>query len=316
MLTVKDLAKQYGDVAALGGISFHISPGETTGIFGLEGAGKTTLLDILSGYLLNYTGNAECDGADLRRQPMAYRAKIAYIPQNCTPYPDMTVREYGCFLAGLHGLGSGKKARHRVEESLQFVGILPLAEYSLQTLGAQDCARAALAAALAPEPEVLFIDEPFAGLRMDEIVGQQALLRAVAQRTTLVVASRSIFGFSELCKRTIVLNKGRIANESGSNLFARTDAKARVRLRVACAPAKAKAAFQFIPGILNIDFRSAPEKGVWDILIDSDGQEDIRAQVWFAAAAAQVPVLEMRYLHISPEDIFLQLTGQNQGEGV
>ena len=49
MLTVKDLAKQYGDVAALGGISFHISPGETTGIFGLEGAGKTTLLDILSG---------------------------------------------------------------------------------------------------------------------------------------------------------------------------------------------------------------------------------------------------------------------------
>ena len=150
MLTVKDLAKQYGDVAALGGISFHISPGETTGIFGLEGAGKTTLLDILSGYLLNYTGNAECDGADLRRQPMAYRAKIAYIPQNCTPYPDMTVREYGCFLAGLHGLGSGKKARHRVEESLQFVGILPLAEYSLQTLGAQDCARAALAAALAP----------------------------------------------------------------------------------------------------------------------------------------------------------------------
>ncbi len=116
------------------------------------------------------------------------------------------------------------------------------------------------------------IDEPFAGLRMDEIVGQQALLRAVAQRTTLVVASRSIFGFSELCKRTIVLNKGRIANESGSNLFARTDAKARVRLRVACAPAKAKAAFQFIPGILDIDFRSAPEKGVWDILIDSDGR--------------------------------------------
>ena len=130
MLTVKDLAKQYGDVAALGGISFHISPGETTGIFGLEGAGKTTLLDILSGYLLNYTGNAECDGVDLRRQPMAYRAKIAYIPQSCVPSFNYTLLEVVMMgLTNQIGVFDAPRPEHKTAalEAMESLGIAHLA---------------------------------------------------------------------------------------------------------------------------------------------------------------------------------------------
>jgi ABC-2 type transport system ATP-binding protein len=314
MLTVKNISKHYGDTAALSGISFHIAPGETTGIFGMPASGKTTLLDIISGYLLRYTGNVELCGVDLRKQPSLYRRQLVYIPAGGGLYPEMTVEEYALFVCGINCRQSGKNKK-AVAEAMRFAGIEALAAYPIQSLNALDRAKVAVAAALATGPELLLIDQPFYGLRMDEIAVYQNFLKAVAQRLTLVVASDSISGFSEICKRTIILNKGKMASAAAENLFAIKNTGARIRLRIACAPSQIKAAFQFIPGILDVDFHSAPEKGVWDVVIDTEEGTDIRKQIWFAAATFKVPVLEMRYLHISPEDIFLQLTGQNQGEG-
>lgn len=314
MLTVKNISKHYGDTAALSGISFHIAPGETTGIFGMSASGKTTLLDIISGYMLRYTGHVELCGVDLHKHPSLYRRQIAYIPTGGGLYPEMTVEEYALFVGGLNHRKNGK-CKKKVAEAMRFAGIESLAAYPIQSLNTLDRAKVAVAAALATEPKLLLIDQPFYGLRMDEIAVYQNFLKAVAQRLTLIVASDSISGFSEICKRTIILNKGKMASTAGENFFAMKNTGARVRLRIACAPSQVKAAFQFIPGILDLDFQSAPEKGVWDVLIHAEEGIDIRRQIWFAAATSKVPVLEMRYLNISPEDIFLQLTGQNQGEG-
>ncbi len=315
MLTVKNVSKHYGDTAALSGVSFHIKQGETTGIFGMKSAGKTTLLDIISGYLLRYTGNIEFCGINIKKQAAFCRKQIAYIPEGNKLFPEMSVREYMTFFCGINQV-KGMQCRKAIDDELSFAGIYSLSEYPIRALNALDCARTAIAAALATSPKILLIDQPFYGLRMDEVRVHQVFLKAVAQRTTLVIASDSIAGFSDVCKQTLVLNKGRLVSNDGVNLFSMADTKARIRLRIACVPSQAKAAFQFIPGIRDIDFRSAPEQGVWDVLIDSENGEDIRKQIWFAAATAKVPVLEMRYLHISPEDMFLQLTGQNQGEDI
>lgn len=314
MLTVKNLSKHYGDTAALGGISFHIAPGETTGVFGMPASGKTTLMDILSGYLLHYSGSVEICGADLRKQPALCRSNVAYIPAGYEMYPDMLAEEYVLFICGINGK-SGKAAKTAGQGAMRFSGVEALRRRQIRSLNALERARLAIAAALSTNPKLMLIDQPFDGLRTEEITLQQALLKAVAQRVTLIVAADSISGFSEICKRTIVLNKGRIAPAASENLFAMQDARARVRLRIACAPAQAKAALQFVPGVRDIDFFSASERGIWDVLIHTEGGEDIRKQIWFAAAASKVPVLEMRYIRISPEDVFLQLTGQSQSGG-
>ena len=285
MLSIKGIYKHFGDNNVLNGVNIEVEKGEVVVILGPSGSGKTTMLRCI-----NFLETADEGSITVNQYTITSREKSKKKIRTLRRKTAMVFQQYNLFRNRtavenvMEGLIIVKKmdkaaARKKAEAALAEVGLLEKKDFYPAQLSGGQQQRVAIARTLAPEPEVLFIDEPFAGLRMDEIVGQQALLRAVAQRTTLVVASRSIFGFSELFKRTIVLNKGRIANEAGSNLFARTDAKARVRLRVACAPAKAKAAFQFIPGILDIDFRSAPEKGVWDILIDSDGQEDIRAQV-------------------------------------
>lgn len=312
MLKVKNLSKYYGDTAALSGISFHIAPGETTGIFGMIGSGKTTLLDILSGYLLKYGGCVELEGKDIRKDAAQSRKEIAYIPQGGALYQEMTVREYMRFLCGINRIRSTKQ-KNEMKEVLEFSGLANIEEYPIRALNALDQAKVSIAAALALQPKVLLIDQPFHGLRTDEAAQHKLFLKAVAQRTTLVIASDTIGGFSDLCKRTIILNKGRIASDR-DNLFDMPARKMGIRLRVACAPTQVRAAFRFVSGVAEMDFHSTSETGVWDVVVNAKQGEDIRHALWFAAASYKVPVLEMRSLHISPEDIYLQLSGREQEE--
>ena len=82
-----------------------------------------------------------------------------------------------------------------------------------------------MAAALTKAPKILLIDEPYGGLRSNETDAHSKFLKAVAQKTTLIMASSSIVGFSELCKRTIILNRGRIVSNTDANLFQNKERK-------------------------------------------------------------------------------------------
>ncbi len=315
MFVVDSLTKYFGYVAAISGVSFQIDEFETTGIFGTSTSGKTTLLDILSGYLLKYRGKISIDGNDVSSDPAMLRRYVAYIPKDGSLYTDMNVMDFMNFYCDINGIHR-RRRKSVIQDNLEFAGCQNMTRQNISNLNKYDRTRLSVAAALTSDPKLLLIDEPYGGLRSNEIDAHSKFLKAVAQRTTLLMASSSIVGFSELCKRTIILNRGRIVSNTDTNLFQNKERKKFIRMKISSAPETVKEAFQFVPGIIDLDFSQSPEQGLWDVIVNiaDDTDDNIREQVWNAASTAGIPVYEMRMLQVSPEDLYLQMTGRDTAE--
>src|SRR6184192_2647572 len=109
MIHVSQLTKYYGDYPAVQDVSFDVPAGQIVGFLGPNGAGKSTTMRILAGYLAATSGSASIDGIDVFWDPLAVRRRIGYMPENCPLYPEMRVREYLRFRAGIKGLYGAKR---------------------------------------------------------------------------------------------------------------------------------------------------------------------------------------------------------------
>jgi len=117
-IEVKDLVKIYGEQKAVDTISFRVNKAEIVGFLGPNGAGKSTTMKIITGYLGQDGGQAFVCGIDVNEHPLETKKKIGYLPEANPLYPDMYVREYLDFIAGVHGVG-GKK------EKIEAEGLMP-----------------------------------------------------------------------------------------------------------------------------------------------------------------------------------------------
>jgi ABC-2 type transport system ATP-binding protein len=104
VIQVSQLTKYYGDYAAIRDVSFEVGRQQVVGFLGPNGAGKSTTMRILAGFLTASSGKAIVAGHDVLTDPLAARASIGYMPENCPLYPEMRVAEYLDFRAGLKGL--------------------------------------------------------------------------------------------------------------------------------------------------------------------------------------------------------------------
>src|SRR6187401_1162805 len=109
MIEAAGLSKFYGPFVAIKDISFSIPEGQIVGFLGPNGAGKSTTMRILAGYLAATSGSARIDDIDVFWNPVAARRRIGYMPENCPLYPEMRVREYLHFRAGVKGLHGGRR---------------------------------------------------------------------------------------------------------------------------------------------------------------------------------------------------------------
>lgn len=309
MLLVNNITKYYGKDPVLNGISFQVEQGETTGIFGQTTSGKTTLMDILSGYMLNYKGSVELRDSDgkLVEKPFSY---ISYIPKGIPMYDTMTGEEYFDFIAGINGI---KKKRKRSSETdwFSFAGLSDSKTKYISELSQYERMKLSVISYLSIGTRVLLIDEPYFGMKVSEIEELSVFLRAVALKTTLIVTSSTITGFSQLCKRTIIINQGRIVSNSRGNFFNSGGRRNYIKLRMMCDQAKARAIFRFVSGISDLDFKLTDEKDAVEVIINAENGIDIRSTIWEAVVNSKVPLLEMRTLKVSSEDIYLQLSGKN-----
>jgi sulfate transport system ATP-binding protein len=162
MIAVHDVTKRFGDFVALGGVSLEIPDGSLTALLGPSGSGKSTLLRIIAGLEVPDTGTVEIHGRDATRVPTQQRG-IGFVFQHYAAFKHMTVRDNVAF--GLVIRKEPKeKVRARVQELLEVVGLAGYADrYPSQLSGGQR-QRMALARALAVEPTVLLLDEPFGAL--------------------------------------------------------------------------------------------------------------------------------------------------------
>ena len=206
-LELAGLRRSFDDVVALDGLSFSVAPGTLFGFVGRNGAGKTTTMRIICGLL------APDDGAVLwRGEPIDARARqrIGYMPEERGLYPKMRVGDQLEYFGVLHGLPHAR-ARAAAGEWLERLGLLDRAGARLEQLSQGNQQRVQLAAALVHRPDLLVLDEPFAGL--DPIVCDllTGVLREQAARGVPVLfSSHQLELVEHVCTSVAIIDRGRL----------------------------------------------------------------------------------------------------------
>ncbi len=210
MIHVQNLTKYYGDYPAVRDVSFSVPKGQIVGFLGPNGAGKSTTMRILAGYLAATSGEATIDGIDVFWDPVAVRHRIGYMPENCPLYPEMRVREYLHFRAGIKGL-HGARRRQRLDYVLQRCWLEDVDRQLIGTLSKGYRQRVGLADTLLADPAVLILDEPTAGLDPTQIRETRNLIRELGQEHTLILSTHILPEVEMTCNRLIIIHQGRVA---------------------------------------------------------------------------------------------------------
>jgi ABC-2 type transport system ATP-binding protein len=215
-IEVAQLLKQYGEQKAVNQASFTVGKGEIVGFLGPNGAGKSTTMKMITGYLQADNGKATVCGIDVKADPIAVKRKIGYLPEANPLYPDMYVREYLSFIAGVHKVKDKKAA---VENVIALTGLTVESKKKIGQLSKGYKQRVGLAAALIHDPEVLILDEPTSGLDPNQIVEIRNVIKQQGKNKTVLFSSHILQEVEAICDRVIIINKGNIvANDSLANL--------------------------------------------------------------------------------------------------
>jgi len=213
VLEARDLAKNFGGLAAVTSLSFRVEAGEIFAIIGPNGAGKTTTLDLLSGMLAPTAGTVHLAGRDVTRLPPYARCHLGLgrAFQVVQPFPEMTVEE-NVLVGAQFGERSvsGAEARRRADEALERTGMDRLRDVPAEDLNLLQEKRLEIARALATNPEVLLLDEVMAGLRPAEAREAVTLVKQLnAEGVTVVFIEHVMPVVRDLAHRVLVMDYGR-----------------------------------------------------------------------------------------------------------
>jgi len=208
LLSTSGLGHAYGDIVALHHLDFSVPPGRI-GLVGANGAGKSTLIRILLGILDPTEGSASVLGVDVAADPIAVRSRVGYMPEGpCLPLAQ-TAADFTVYAAELAGIPA-KAARQRASDVLTLVG---LHEERFRYLGEFSTGmkqRAMLAQAIVHDPELVFLDEPTAGLDPE---GREEMLALIARLgefgINVLVSSHVLTDIESTCDWVIMLDGGR-----------------------------------------------------------------------------------------------------------
>ena len=208
-IQITGLSKTIDKQLILNNISFEIATGEIVGFLGPNGAGKTTTMRILTGSLGYDAGSVRIDGMEVKTDRTKTNALIGYLPENNPLYPDMYVREYLHFVAGIYGIKADKKAL--VEEIIEQIGLLPEAHKKIKQLSKGYKQRVGLAQAILPDPKVLILDEPTTGLDPNQLEEIRSLIKKIGKDKTILLSTHILQEVKALCNRVILIHQGEIA---------------------------------------------------------------------------------------------------------
>lgn len=223
-LAVKNLNKSFGGLRVTNGVNLVVAPGERRLIIGPNGAGKTTLFNLITGEIQPDTGSVSLFDRDITRVPSRRRAHLglARTYQIITLFPrDTIMRNVMLALLGLsplrwNPLVAMDQQQHLVDAAkaaLERIGLVHLAERPLAQTSYGERRRVEIAMALAQKPKVLLLDEPFAGLSIDERQDVQRVLLAIPREVTVVMIEHNMDVALEFADRITLLHFGEVIVE-------------------------------------------------------------------------------------------------------
>ena len=312
MIEVSNLAKHYGDKAALDGISFTVNEGEILGFLGPNGAGKTTTMNILTGYLSSTEGTAKVGGFDLLDNPIEAKKLIGYLPENPPLYMDMTVKDYLGFVYDLKKVQLPRK--EHIEEVCGLVKITHVYNRLIKNLSKGYKQRVGLAQALIGNPKVLIMDEPTVGLDPKQIIDIRNLIKSLGKRHTIILSSHILPEIQAVADRVVVINQGKIvADDTTENLSKNLSTDHRFTVRIEGPESDVYRLLSTIPNMKEVTTLGEREKGSFDFIIESKTNTDCRREMFKRLSERSFPILSLRSSELTLEDIFLQLTDTTSG---
>lgn len=218
---IQQVSKHYGSQKAVDAISFSIEKGEVVGFLGPNGAGKSTTLKMIAGFLQPDKGEITLNGISLKKDPIAFKKQIGYLPETNALYGDMYVKEYFEFLSEVHQIANPRK---RITEVIELTGLGAMQEKKIAALSKGYKQRVGIAAAILHQPSLVLLDEPTSGLDPNQLIEIRNLITQLSKDAMILFSTHILQEVSAICNRVLVLHQGQlVANTAIEQLLHPTE---------------------------------------------------------------------------------------------
>lgn len=252
VIEVRELVRRYGSFTAVDRVSFDVERGEIFGYLGANGAGKSTTIRMLTGLVAPTEGDALVAGHRISRSPESVKSSIGYMSQKFSLYLDITVDANLEFFGGAYGL-AGKALRARMDALAEQTGLTEIRSARTGQLPGGLRQRVALAASLLHQPQIVFLDEPTAGVDPSSRRDFWSLIRSLAAGGTTVFVTTHYMDEAEYCARVGLMVAGRLVALDTPRRLAETHVPGRVIAVSGEALVPALPALRALPGVLAAD---------------------------------------------------------------
>ena len=302
-VVVDRLKKRYGRRLAVRGVSFTIEEGEIVGLLGPNGSGKSTILRILGGYMPATSGSVRIAGTDVAADALAARGHIGYVAEDAPLYDGMRVAEFLHFIAAIKGVPR-HAARGAVATAAERLDLGAVIGMPIGKLSRGYRQRVAIAQALLGDPPLLILDEPTNALDAYQVIAVRALIRSLAGRRTVLVASHVLSEIERAASRVMILLDGRLLTSDAMREAGHTR---RLQLRIGGPPPAVLPALEKMAGVVA----AVPEP--------SEDAETYRIELAPTQPAAELAeaiigqgfaLSELTEIRTDLETVFLELTRQ------
>ncbi len=314
MIQVENVTKRYGQRVAVDKLNFTVNRGEILGFLGPNGAGKSTTMNIITGYLSTTEGSVRLDGKDILEEPQAVKRQIGYMPELPPLYVDMTVQDYLSFVCDIKGV-PGNRKKENMDRAMDMLKITDVRRRLIKNLSKGYRQRVGIAQALMGTPPVLILDEPTIGLDPQQIIETRNVIRELGHEHTIILSSHILPEVQAVCSRVLIINKGKIvASDTPENLSRGLSRDNRISVRLAASEKDALALVRGVDHVVKAHTSGTGEAGAVDIVVEATKDHDVRRDLFAACARANMPILLMKPLDLTLEEIFLNLiTDEREG---
>lgn len=308
VIEVKNLVKKFGDHYAVNDISFTVEPGKIYGLLGPNGAGKSTTMNIMTGYIGATSGQVLVNNYDIFEDAKNAKKYIGYLPEIPPLYMDMTVFEFLIFVAELKEV-SKKERKMVVDTVMEQTKVTEMKDRLIKNLSKGYRQRVGLAQAIIGDPEVIILDEPTVGLDPIQIAEMRDLIRALGKNHTIILSSHILSEISEVCDHVFIISKGKlILSERAENLSLHLKTSQTLEIVAKGDKAIAVSSLENLANIASVTSQNGSEEGTVKLLVVAKDKDDIRGEVSMTLTEQKIAIYEMKEVGQSLEDVFLEMT--------
>jgi ABC-2 type transport system ATP-binding protein len=210
MFEVRNLFKRYLGLPALDHVSFIARPGEVTGYLGANGSGKSTTMKLAAGLIEPTSGEILLAGRPIQEDPVAYRQRLGYVPEEPHLYTHLSGLEYLVMVAQLRDMDRNS-ANERIHGLLRLFGLHGDRDVAISSYSKGMRQKILLTAALMHNPDLVLLDEPFSGLDVGSSLILRSLIKELAARGKIVLfSSHELETVERVCSHVVILHRGKV----------------------------------------------------------------------------------------------------------